>query len=677
MPSTSDAAARLEALRTAIRHHDFLYYVQDAPAISDADYDELYRELRELEAAHPELLTPDSPTQRVAGEPMAGLETAEHAAPMLSLDSSAREDDLRAFDQRLRKALGDDAVRYSLEPKIDGLSVELVYRDGRLERAVTRGDGARGEVITANVRTIAAVPLRLRAEARSVPAELSVRGEIFMPLEAFDDVNEELLNAGKNPFANPRNAAAGTVRQLDPQLTASRPLRIYCYDVLQGGEAFDTQAELLKALRDWGLPINPLNAEATGVDDVLGHFAELTERRDELAYEIDGLVLKLQSIPARRDLGSTSHHPRWAYALKFPPRVETSQLLRIVASVGRTGVVTPIALLRPVTIGGVTVSRANLHNIEDLQRKDIREGDTVRVERAGDVIPQVVERLETGDERGAPFAMPERCPSCGTLLRKNGPYTVCPNSFDCPAQRVARLTHFASRGGLDIEGLGERTARQLVERGMVVHLPDLFDLQAEDFADLEGFAEVSAAKLAQAIRDAREPELPRLLYALGIPEVGVAVARDLARHFGTLERLRAADVEALTQVGGVGEVMARQIHEFLAEPRNAAVLDALLDGRVRPREAAAGPDGGALEGLTFVFTGSLERLSRAAAQELVGRHGAKAAGSVSGSTSYLVAGEGGGSKLARARSLGVPVLDEEAFLALLAERGVAAEGAGG
>ncbi len=677
MPSTPDAAARLEALRTAIRHHDYLYYVRDAPEISDAAYDELYRELRELEAAHPELRTPDSPTQRVAGEPMAGLETAEHAAPMLSLDSSAREDDLRAFDQRLRKALGDDAVRYSLEPKIDGLSVELVYRDGRLERAVTRGDGVRGEVITANVRTIAAVPLRLRSEARSVPAELSVRGEIFMPLEAFDDVNEELLNAGKNPFANPRNAAAGTVRQLDPQLTASRPLRIYCYDVLQGGDAFDTQAELLTALRDWGLPVNPLNAEAAAVDAVLEHFAELTERRDELAYEIDGLVLKLQAIPVRRDLGSTSHHPRWAYALKFPPRVETSQLLRIVASVGRTGVVTPIALLRPVTIGGVTVSRANLHNIEDLQRKDIREGDTVRVERAGDVIPQVVERVETGGERGAPFAMPERCPSCGTLLRKNGPYTVCPNSFDCPAQRVARLTHFGSRGGLDIEGLGERTARQLVERGMVVHLPDLFDLQAEDFADLEGFAEVSAAKLAQAVRDASEPELARLLYALGIPEVGVAVARDLARHFGTLERLRAADVEALTQVGGVGEVMARQIHEFLAEPRNAAVLDALLDGRVRPREAAAGPDGGALDGLTFVFTGSLERLSRAAAQELVGRHGAKAAGSVSGSTSYLVAGEGGGSKLARALSLGVPVLDEAAFLALLAERGVAAEEAGG
>jgi DNA ligase (NAD+) len=670
MTGPSDARERAAELRRQLRHHDYLYYVEARPEISDDAYDALFHELKALEEAHPELATADSPTQRVGGAPMQGLETATHAEPMLSLDSSSKAEDLRAFDQRLRRAVGEVPVRYSLEPKIDGLSVELVYVDGLLERAVTRGDGLRGEVITPNVRTIAPVPLRLRDDERPVPPELSVRGEIFMPLEAFDDVNEELITAGKSPFANPRNAAAGSVRQLDPKLSARRPLRIFCYDVLRPGDDLDDQDALLAALRAWGLPTNPLNERANDVEGVLSYFETIAGKRDTLSYEIDGVVVKLQSMRVRRTLGATSHHPRWAYALKFAPRVETSQVLRIIPSVGRTGVVTPIALLRPVSIGGVTVSRANLHNIEDLRRKDIREGDIVRVERAGDVIPQVVERVESGGERGAPFAMPEACPSCGTPLTKSGPYTVCPNSFDCPAQRVGRLTHFASRGGLDIEGLGERTARQLVETGMVLHLPDLFDLDEEDFEDLEGFAEVSARKLAKAIQDAREPELPRLLYGLGVPEVGGAVARDLARHFGTIDRIRQADVATLTEVDGIGEVMARQIHDFFAEPRTTGVLDALLDGRVRPRQAVAKAGAEALEGLTFVFTGSLERFSRSGAQDLVARHGAKATGSVSSQTSYLVAGEGGGSKLERARQAGVPVLSEQQFLDLLAERGI-------
>lgn len=674
MARRKDASERAAELRERIRHHDYLYYVKDAPEISDDAYDALFHELLDLEAAHPEVATPDSPTQRVGGAPMEGLASASHAQPMLSLDSSPKEDDLRAFDQRVRRALGDEAARYSLEPKIDGLSVELVYLAGRLERAVTRGDGMQGEVITPNVRTIGPVPLALRSEDRPPPHELAVRGEIFMPLEAFDDVNEELINAGQSPFANPRNAAAGSVRQLDPGLSARRPLRIYCYDVLQGAEDVGTQAELLDALAAWGLPVNPLNAQADSVDEALAYFREVAGRRDDLPYEIDGVVVKLQGLEGRRAMGTTSHHPRWAFALKFAPRVETSQVLRILPSVGRTGVVTPIALLRPVTIGGVTVSRANLHNIEDLRRKDIRVGDTVRVERAGDVIPQVVERVETGSERGQPFVMPERCPSCGEALVQSGPYTVCPNSFDCPAQRVGRLTHFGSRGGLDIEGLGERTARQLVQRGMVEHLPDLFDLGAEDLAELEGFAEVSAAKLAAAVERARTPELARFLYALGVPEVGAAVARDLARHFGSIERLRRATPEQLMEVEGVGEVMARRIHAFFGEPRNAAVLDALLDGRVRPGSAGAREGGGALEGLTFVFTGSLEGFSRSEAQALVARHGARVTGSVSGQTSYVVAGEGAGSKLDDAHQQGVPVLNEAEFRALLAERGVESGG---
>jgi len=676
MADIQEASRRAEQLREALRRHDYLYYVQAAPEISDDAYDALFHELRALESDHPELIAADSPTQRVGGAPMQSLEAAEHAEPMLSLDSSPKEEDLRAFDRRIRRALDGGAVSYSLEPKIDGLSVELVYVGGRLERAVTRGDGVRGEVITANVRTIAPVPLRLRGDERDVPPELAVRGEIFMPLEAFDDVNEELINAGKNPFANPRNAAAGSVRQLDPRLSARRPLHIYCYDVLRSSDDLASQAELLEALRTWGLPTNPMNGEADDVEGVLAYFQRIVEERDGLSYEVDGVVVKLQSMPARRALGSTSHHPRWAYALKFAPRVETSQVLRIIPSVGRTGVVTPIALLRPVSIGGVTVSRANLHNIEDLQRKDIREGDTVRVERAGDVIPQVVERVESGGDRGAPFAMPDHCPSCGTALAKSGPYTVCPNSFDCPAQRVARLTHFASRGGLDIEGLGERTARQLVDTGLVTHLPDLFDLASEDFEQLEGYAEISAGKLAQAVRDAGTPDLARFLYALGVPEVGAAVARELARHFGTIERIREAEVDTLVAVDGIGEVMARQIHDFFAEPRNAHVLDALLDGRVRPGRNEEASQRGVLEGLTFVFTGTLQRMSRSEAQELVVRHGGKATGSVSGHTSYLVAGEGGGSKLAKARREGVSVLDEGGFAALLAERGVEVEAGG-
>jgi DNA ligase (NAD+) len=673
MADIEEASQRAAQLREALRHHDYLYYVQAAPEISDDAYDALFHELRALESDHPELIAADSPTQRVGGAPTQSLDAAEHAEAMLSLDSSPKEEDLRAFDRRIRRALDGGEVSYSLEPKIDGLSVELVYVGGRLERAVTRGDGIRGEVITANVRTIAPVPLRLRGDERAVLPEIAVRGEIFMPLEAFDDVNEELINAGKNPFANPRNAAAGSVRQLDPKLSARRPLHIYCYDILRPGDDLASQAELLEALRQWGLPTNPMNGEADDVEGVLAYFQRIVEERDTLSYEVDGVVVKLQSMPARRALGSTSHHPRWAYALKFAPRVETSQVLRIIPSVGRTGVVTPIALLRPVSIGGVTVSRANLHNIEDLQRKDIREGDTVRVERAGDVIPQVVERVESGGDRGAPFAMPDHCPSCGTALTKSGPYTVCPNSFDCPAQRVGRLTHFASRGGLDIEGLGERTARQLVETGLVAHLPDLFDLTSEDFERLEGYAEVSARKLAQAVRDAGTPDLARFLYALGVPEVGAAVARELARYFGTIERIREADVDTLVAVDGIGEVMARQIHDFFAEPRNARVLDALLDGRVRPGRNEETSRSGALEGLTFVFTGTLHQLSRGQAQELVVRHGGKATGSVSGHTSYLVAGDGGGSKLDKARREGVAVLDEEGFMGLLAELGIEVE----
>jgi DNA ligase (NAD+) len=676
------AQERIARLASEIRHHDYLYYVEDRPAISDAAYDKLYHELVALEEAFPDLVTEDSPTQRVAGQPLTSLPTIEHAAPMLSLDSNQDEATLRRFDERLRKGLGADfPVEYVLEPKLDGASVELVYRDGALLHAATRGDGRRGEGITANIRTIPSVPLRLRdagKAARPIPPFLAVRGEVIMHAKEFDKLNERLLAAGEEPFANPRNAAAGAVRQLDPQLTAARPLDLYAYDILASeGLEISSQWEVLEALRAWGLRVNDLVRRARSVDEILDYHRGLEERRDDLGYEIDGIVIKLNDLAARETLGWTSRHPRWAFAFKFPPRKEVTRILSILPSVGRTGVVTPVALMLPVEIGGVTVSRATLHNREEVARKDVREGDRVRVQRAGDVIPQVIERIEEPErERAEAWRMPEACPSCGTPLVERGPFTVCPNSFECPAQLAGRIVHFASRNALDIEGLGDETAKLFVARGLVRQLPDLFDLRAEQLVELEGFAEKSANNLVAALRKASKPELPRLLYGLGIPEVGVAVARDLARHFGAFARLRAAGEATLQEVQGVGPRMAEQITGFFREPKNAEVLDALL-AKLEIVETAPSPasdtpaaDVLPLAGKKIVFTGGLSRLSRPEAQELIERLGARATGSVSKSTDWVVIGEDAGSKADNARKLGVATLDEEGFLALLREHGV-------
>jgi len=667
------AARRAEDLRAQIRHHDHRYYVLDAPEISDEAYDALFRELRAIEEAHPELVTPDSPTQRVSGAPLESFDTVEHAAPMLSLESDKDEEALRRFDQRLRKSLGDQAVRYVVEPKLDGLSLEIVYENGVLARAATRGDGVKGEGVTANVRTIGAVPLRLNETPLRPPAFLAVRAECILRIADFEAVNEKLVEEGRPPFANPRNCAAGTLRQLDPRITASRPLDVYFYDVLLASELpVRTHEETLRALAGWGLKTNELVRPARTADDVVAYHADLGARRDELPYEIDGIVVKLDDLRLREELGTTAHHPRWAYAFKFPPRKEVTRIEKIAPSVGRTGIVTPVALLRPVEIGGVTVSRATLHNREEVARKDVREGDLVRLQRAGDVIPQVVERIEEeGRDRAAPWRMPERCPSCGSVLVERGPFSVCENGFGCPAQQAGRIQHLASRDALDITGLGKEVAEQLVEQGLVRALPDLFDLTVEQLLPLEGFAEKSATNLVAAIRKAADAELERLLYGLGIPEVGAKVAEDLARHFVTMEALRAADEDALQQVHGVGPRMAEQIRAFFVDAKNAAILDRLLDGRVRPRASAA-PRGNALAGLKFVFTGTLPTLQRSAGKELVESNGGRVAGSVSKATSYVVAGEEAGSKLDDAQRLGVPVLDEEAFLALLREKGVRA-----
>jgi DNA ligase (NAD+) len=738
-----EAAERVAELRRQIRHHDHMYYVRDAPEVSDEQYDRLYRELVALEERFPDLLTADSPTQRVAGRPADSFPTVEHAAPMLSLDSDQDPAALRRFDERLRKALAaaraaaatpvptttapaeptepaaaevpeepaveevetpaaEPLLTYVVEPKLDGASIELVYENGILTRASTRGDGRRGEGVTQNVRTIPAVPLRLREGRLPWPAFLAVRGEIIMHAGPFDKLNESLIAQGKEPFSNPRNAAAGALRQLDPQITAARPLDLYAYDILAAeppllsaapptadvvpGDAptpseeaaapIRTQWDVLTALGDWGLRVNGLVKRVGSLDEVLAYHADLEARRDDLGYEIDGVVVKLDDLAARESIGWTSRHPRWAFAFKFPPRKEITRILSILPSVGRTGVVTPVALMLPVELGGVTVARATLHNREEVARKDVREGDRVRIQRAGDVIPQVVERIEEPDRERAPeWRMPADCPSCGTPLVERGPFTVCPNAFQCPAQLVGRVVHFASRDALDIEGLGEESAKLFVAEGLVRQLSDLFDLRPEQLSGLPGFADKSARKLTEALARAAHVEMARFLFGLGVPEVGVAVARDLARHFGGFAALRAADEAALQEVRGVGPRMSEQIVGFFHDERNVALLDAVL-AKMQLKEAppapAAPPKAAALPlaGKKFVFTGGLERLSRRDAAALVEGLGARATGSVSKSTHFVVVGTDAGSKADDAARLGVKVLDEAEFLALLAEHGV-------
>ena len=662
-----EAVERAAELRERLHHHSYLYHVRDLPEISDEEFDTLFRELQDLEAEYPGLITTDSPTRRVGAEPADVFETVEHAVPMLSLDSAADRAAVERFDDRMRRALGD--VAYVVEPKFDGASVELVYEDGRLIRAATRGDGRRGEDVTQNVRTISTVPLALGTRRDDPPALLSLRAEVIMRIGAFEELNARLLEEGGSPFANPRNAAAGSLRQLDPRMTAARPLDVYVYDLLAIiGRRFATQREILEALATWGFPVNEHSRPATTVDGIVEFHHELESKRDDLDYEIDGVVIKLDDLLQRDELGETSHHPRWAFAYKFPPRKEITRLLSIVPSVGRTGVVTPIAMMRPVELGGVTVSRANLHNREEVARKDIREGDRVRVQRAGDVIPQVLERIEEPDrEREPPWRMPARCPSCGTALEVKGPYTFCPNLFACPAQLAGRIYHFASRYALDIEGLGDETSRMLVSTGLVTHVPDLFRLEVADLLPLEGFAEKSATNVVGAIQAAREPELARFIYGLGIPEVGVTVARELARHFADFDALRSADVETLQTVDGIGPIMAETIAEFLGRPRVGELLDELLEyvTPVSPERL-----GDALRGLRFVLTGGLERMTRHEAQAFLESLGAKVTSSVSKQTDYVVAGENPGSKLEKAEALGIEVLDEDGFVKLLGEHGV-------
>jgi DNA ligase (NAD+) len=654
-------------LRDEIRRHDYLYYVLDRPAISDAEYDGLVADLQHLEELFPTLVTPDSPTQRVAGGIREGFATIRHRAEMLSLESTTVAEAVRRFDARMHAAVGPD-VAYVLEPKLDGLSIEVVYEDGQLVSASTRGDGKRGEDVTTNVRTIRSVPLRLRTDTARPPRLLAVRGEVLMRRIDFAALNERLQRAGELPFANPRNAAAGSVRQLDPTVTAARSLDVYFYDILamDGASKATRASDLASLMRGWGLRVSSHHRVGHRLDDVFEYYKRLNAARRSLAFEIDGIVLKLDDLAARERLAVTAHHPRWALAFKFPPGVETTKLERVEFQVGRTGVLTPVAVLRPVHIGGVTVTRATLHNWREVTRKDLRIGDTVRVVRAGDVIPEVLGRAE-GTVRGRKaIAPPRSCPVCGAAVVCDGPRLRCPNSLACRAQLIRAIRHFASRDALDIHGLGPATIEALVRAGLVRSVADLFVLTDADLRKIERFGAVSAAHLAAAIDAARRVDLTRLLTGLGIPDIGLTTARHLAERFHTFDAVRCAGVEQLAATPAVGRAAAEQIATFFQTPSVRAVLDALKRhgltalpvGRRRP---------GPLAGKTVVFTGALEEMTRNRAEQLVEHLGGQAARNVSQNTDLVVAGSAAGSKLRQARAAGVPVMSEREFLAL-AER---------
>ncbi len=666
---------RARALREEIARHDHAYYVLDAPTIPDAEYDRLLRELQQLEAQHPELVTPDSPTQRVGATPRSDLPEVRHAVPMLSLANALEESEAIAFETRVREALAragieQAQVAYACEPKFDGLAVNLRYEDGRLVLAATRGDGTVGEDVTPNVRTIRAVPLRLQGHA---PAVLEVRGEVLMYRRDLLRLNERARAAGDKEFANPRNAAAGSLRQLDPKVTARRRLHFFAYGVGQiaGVQEPATHAATLEWLEAFGLPVCDLRRIVNGIDEMLDYYRAIGETRAELPYDIDGVVYKVNERRLREALGFVSRAPRFAVAHKFPAQEVMTRLIGIDVQVGRTGALTPVARLEAVQVGGVTVTNATLHNEDEIRRKEIRIGDTVIVRRAGDVIPEVVAVVPERRPAGArSFVMPRNCPVCGSAVERPADEAVarCTGGLVCPAQRKQALLHFAGRRALDIEGLGDKLVDQLVDSELVRSPADLFRLDQKTLIGLERMGEKSAANVLAAIDKARSTTLARFIYALGIRHVGESTARDLAAHFGSLEALLAADEAALVEVPDVGPVVAASVAHFLAEPRNRSAIDALLAAGVCwPEQAAVRPRRGPLAGATVVLTGTLPTLTREQAGELIAAAGGKVTGSVSKKTDFVVAGDDPGSKLDKARSLGVRVIDENELQRLLKE----------
>ncbi len=662
--------SRAAVLREALNHHNHRYHVLDDPEISDAEYDRLLQELVSLETRWPQLVTTDSPTQRVGAPPLEKFESVAHSLPMQSLDNAFSEEDVRGFEKRIRRQLAlEEPLDFTLEPKMDGVAVELVYRDGLLALASTRGDGIRGEVITANVRTIPAVPLRLSPVGNQVPALLEVRAEVFIHRDAFEQLNRERIACDLPAFANARNAAAGSLRQLDSKVTAQRPLALFCYGIghLEGTMPA-TQGEILDRLRSAGLPVNPLVRKRQSIEAALAFYRELEVRRPELPYDIDGMVIKVDRVDYQERLGATTRSPRWAIAFKFKAVQATTRLDGIEVQVGRTGTLTPVAHLAPVEVGGVVVSRATLHNQDEIDRKDIRVGDTVLVQRAGDVIPEVV-KVVAAKRSGAEtrFKMPDGCPDCrSTVVQLNGEIALRCVNADCPAQIKERIRHFASKKAFDIDGLGRKIVAQLVDKGLVKSFPDLFGLEVETLAGLERLAEKSARNLVDAINASRKIDLDRFIFALGIRHVGEHAARLMAREFGTWKKLADARLEDLEAIDGIGPIVGQSLVSFCSQETNRRMMQSLLARGlelVAPAEGNTSTDG--LAGKTFVITGTLAGMTRRQAKEAVEAAGGKVTGSVSRKTNFLVAGEAPGSKYAKAESLGVVILNESEFRRLL------------
>ncbi len=670
--SASTAERRAAELRRELEHHNHRYYVLDDPEIGDDRYDALLDELRALEADHPELRMPDSPTQRVGAPPLERFEQVEHAEPMLSLGNARNEEELRAWEKRIRNHLkrldiSASEFSYTTEPKIDGLAISLTYEDGVLTRGATRGDGRIGEDVTRNLRTIGAIPLSIE----DAPPLVEVRGEVYLPIADFKALNERRAEAEESTFANPRNSAAGSLRQLDPAITAQRPLSIWCY-ALGAAPGLDlaSHSEEVEWLAKRGFKVNPDTGHHEGIESTVKRCRWWEERREELDYEIDGVVVKVDERALWRELGVVGREPRWAIAWKFPPTTATTTLRKVVWNVGRTGHLVPFAMLEPVHVGGVTVSTATLHNEEDLARKDVRVGDEVVVMRAGDVIPQVVspmvQRRPKGTRRVKP---PTKCPACRTPTVKpeDSVFTICPNRAGCPGQSFQHVKHFVSKGAMDIDGLGEKQAMRFLQEGLIADVADVYDLDEERLSGLEGFGEVSARNLVAAIEASRSRPFKRVLYALGLPGVGYVTAEALADHFGSIDDLHAADPERIEEVEGVGPIMAVQIAESLADERTWALVEKLKEKGLRleqdpsERRAAGGP----LDGKTLVLTGTLPELTREEAAALIKSAGGKVTNSVSKKTDYVVAGESPGSKLAKAEGLGVEVIDEAALRALV------------
>ena len=665
--SGEEAGEQAEQLREALEYHNYRYYVKNKPVISDAAYDKLFHRLEDIEQEYPGLKTPESPTRRVGAEPVDSLEKVDHTATMLSLNSSLEEKEIENFLDFVERKSGDHEANYVLEPKFDGLSVEIVYRDGKFDHGATRGNGETGEDISENLKTIGTVPMRLRDEEREAPGFLAVRGEVLMSRDGFQKMNREKVERGEDPFANPRNAAAGTMRQLDSGKVAGKPLQVFYYDILKiEGASLETHSGILKALQDWGFLVNEHVSEADGMDDIRDYRESMMDKRDQLDFEIDGVVIKLDQLDLREEIGVRERSPRYAMAWKFPPKKEVTTLREIVVSVGRTGILTPVALLDPVEVGGVTVSRASLHNASEVEKKDVRPGDRVRVVRAGDVIPEISERVkQRGGKRAEPFSMPDKCPVCGTEVVKEGAYHLCPAGLSCRAQLAGRLQHYGSPDAMDIETLGEKVAKQLVERDMVSDLPDLYDLEAEELKKLEGFAEKSAGKLHDNIQDSSNPRLDRFLYGLGIRHVGQHIARVLAREFGSLEDISDAGKERLEQVDEIGPEIAESVYHFFQEERNIKSLKRFSNAGVEVQEMKTDREELPLEGKTFVFTGELESYTRSEVKKKVESLGGRATSSVSSNTDYVVAGSEPGSKTDQAKDEEVKILNEEEFLSMI------------